>query len=98
MSAAPSGPGGVPTAMKYASASSKGGDDLRIEAQPPGALVALDEVGQSRLVDGDDAVAQLPHALGIDVDAEDVVPELGETRPRDEAHVADAERHELHDG
>ena len=74
------------------------GGDLGREAKPPGALVAANEIGQPRLVDRDDAVLELADPLGIDVHAEDVVPELGEAGSRDEPDVADAEGHQAHAG
>ncbi len=70
--------------------------DLRVEVQAARALVALDQIAQSRLVDRDDAVAQLPHAVWIDVDAEHVVAELGQAGAGDEADVADPEGDETH--
>jgi hypothetical protein len=70
--------------------------DLRVEVQAPCALVALDQIAQARFVDRDDAVAQLPHPLRIDVDAEHVVSQLGEPGAGDEAYVAHAEGDETH--
>src|ERR1019366_8329743 len=55
-----------------------------------------DEVPQARLVDGDDAGAEVLDALRIDVHAEHVVPQLGHPGPRDEAHVGDPERDKKH--
>ncbi len=68
------------------------GGDLRRETKPPGALVAPNEIGQPRLVDRDDAVLELADPLGIDVDAEHVVPELREPRTRDETRRSRCQR------
>ena len=74
------------------------GGDVRREAEAPGSLVSSDEVGQARLVDGDDAVLQLTDPLGIDVHAEHVVPQLGEPGARDQPDVTDAEGDQAHAG
>ncbi len=63
---------------------------LRGEAKTPGAHVAAHEVPEAGLVDGNDPVFELANALGIDVHAQDVVAQLREAGPRDQADVTDS--------
>ena len=63
--------------------------DVRGEVQA--LAVARDHLRQAGLVDGDLAVPQARDLRLVDVDAEDVVAELGEARRADEAHVAGAD-------
>ena len=58
-------------------------------------LVALEDVVQARLVDRDLARAQALDPLGNDVADHDLVTEIGEARPRDEADVSRAEHADL---
>ena len=74
----------------------EGSHDLGGEAQAPGPHVAAHQIGEARLVDRDGAALELANAFGVDVDAQDLVAQLREPGPRDETHVADAERDELH--
>jgi hypothetical protein len=61
--------------------------------------VALDELGQARLPDRDPALLQPADLLRVDVDAPDLVAQLGEAGGGDEADVArsdDSDRFSAH--
>ena len=67
--------------------------DLGREGQP--LAVALEQLGEARLVDRHLASLERVDLLRDDVADDDVVPELGEARPGDEADVAGAEDGDL---
>ena len=60
------------------------------EAQAAGGDVALDDLLQTRLVDGDVAGLEGLDLLRVVVDADDMVAHIGETRPADQPDVAAA--------
>ena len=61
------------------------------ETQPAGGDVALDDFLQTRLVDGDVAGLKGLDLLLVVVHADDVMADIGETRPADQPHVAAAD-------
>jgi hypothetical protein len=63
--------------------------DVRGEAHPP--AVGRDQLFEPRLVDRDLALLQALDLVGVDVDAPDLGPQLGESCRRDEAHIAGAD-------
>ena len=81
-SAPPSLPCGVPTAMKTSSASAIPSARSVVNVEPAVADVAVDQLGQARLVDRDLALLE-PLDLGGDlVHADHVVAALGQAGPR----------------
>jgi hypothetical protein len=66
------------------------------EAQPPGGGIADDELRETGLVDRDPALAESRDLLRVDVEADDVVAEVGEARAGDQADVAGADDADLH--
>jgi hypothetical protein len=69
---------------------------VRREADPPALACALKQFEDLRLVDGDLAGIQGLDLRGVGVDARDVMARVGETRRRNEAHVAGPHDTELH--
>jgi hypothetical protein len=55
-----------------------------------------DELVQPRLDDGAPPAVDLLHLRAVDIDADHVVPELGEARGRDRAHVPEADDDDVH--
>jgi hypothetical protein len=87
MSAEPiSASDGVPTAMKIAF------------APRPAALrlVVKDQFAQARLIDRDATLAQTRHLALVNLDADHLVAEIGETSPRDKPDIAGADHHDAH--
>ena len=66
------------------------------ETEAPGGDVALDHFFEARLVDGDAAGLEHLHLVGVVIDADDVVADLGKAGAGDEADVAGANDGEFH--
>ena len=67
-----------------------------MNVQPLGLDVALDQLGQPRLVDRDLAAVEGVDLLLVDVDAGHVVAALGEAGAGDQADVTGADHGDLH--
>lgn len=61
---------------------------IRSETQPSGLQIVGDQAFEPRLKDRDFPAAQARHLLRVDVDAADVVSDLGKYRSLDQAHIA----------
>ena len=66
------------------------------EAQPPGLLVALHQIVQTRLMDGHTTGLQQQHAGGVVIDPHHPVARLGQTRCRDQPHITRTHNHNVH--
>ena len=78
--------------LRAAPASSR----LGREGKPPRRLIGEHQLAQSRLVDRDVALAKARDLALIDLDADDLMAEIGETGPRDEADIARPDHHNAH--
>ena len=88
-SASPEYVGGVPTATNSSSRALERVGQLRREVHP--LAVLRDDLREARLVDGDLAALQAIDLVHVDVDADDLGPELRETGGGDESDVAGAD-------
>ncbi len=68
------------------------------EMQPPRRDVARDHRGEARLVNRHAALLEHVDLARVDVEAQHVVADLGETGPGDEADVTRADHRHLHAG
>jgi hypothetical protein len=66
------------------------------EGQAPGAMVALDQLTEARLVDRDFAGLKAGDPTAVDVDADDGVAEIGQARTGNEADIAGTDHCKLH--
>ena len=96
-SAEPSSPGGVPTARNTSFGRLDRGGQVGREVQPLGRDVALDQLGQARLVDRHLAAVEHVDLLLVAVDAGHVVAALGEAGAGDQADVAGANDGDFHE-
>ncbi len=95
-SAEPSSSGGVPTAMNCSAPCATRGIDVGGEAQPPGGGVARDHGVEAGLVDRDAAGVEQVDLAAVDVEAQDVVADLGETGAGDQTDVARSDHRDFH--
>ena len=73
-----------------------GGARVGVEAEAPGGGIALHDLGQAGLVDRQAAFLQHRDLVGVDVEAEDIVADIGEAGARDEADVAGTDDRDFH--
>jgi hypothetical protein len=70
--------------------------DVRREAEPPRAHVALDDLVQARLEDRDPACFERPDLRRVGVGARDVMAEVRHARADDEPDISGTNDAELH--
>ena len=87
---------GVPTQTSESSVSATAAAPSSVERRRPSATTPLDQLAQTRLEHRDASVADELDLPGIDVDADDLVPRVGERRGRHAADVAEPEDRDSH--
>ncbi len=96
MSALPSSSGGVPTAMNCSAPVRHGAVDVGRELQPARGSIAADHRLEAGFVDRHAAAVQHVDLGRIDVEAQNVVADLGQAGARDQADIARADHRDFH--